>query len=156
MTIPAATWSYASGVLTHTQTSQSVTIDIAANPALHQILSAQHWRINPTGTGYTLAELKADYRLIPEANWVERRIRWNRATEDPPVLAIEQTIGAGDYRDYTVYLLEDAPDYSDIFTTMAAIHNDMRVNGSTPAHERAYMKNVVRLMQKAGIIGEAL
>ena len=141
-----ATWTYDDGTLTHVASQQSVTIDIAANPALHLMLSAPHWKnLGP----------KDVYSDDP-SDWVERSIRWDRATEDPPVLAIEQTIGAGDYRDYTVYLLEDAPDYSDIFETMAAIHNDMRINGSTPAHERAYVKNLVRLMQKAGLIGEAL
>lgn len=138
-----ATWSYDTGTLTHIPTSQSVTIDIAANPALHLILSAQHWKNLGSKTVYS----------EDPADWVERRIRWNRASEDPPVLQVEQTIGAGDYVDYTVYLLEDAPVYRDIFDNMAAALNDGVLNGFTRVHVKALMKDMVQAMQKFGLIG---
>lgn len=138
-----ATWSYSDGTLLKLSApTGEVTIDIAANPALHLALSAQHWKNLGSKTVYS----------EDQADWLERKIKWNRVTEDPPVLQIEKTIGAGDYVNFNVYLLEDAPDYSDIFETMAAIHNSIRTGGSTPAHERAYVKNLVRLMQKAGLL----
>lgn len=156
MSSPISTWSYEAGLLKKLSApTGQVTIDIAANPALHTILSAQHFKIDPTGTGYTLAQLKADYNLIPQANWIERRIKWNRVTEDPPVLQIEQNIGAADFVDYNVYLLEDAPDYSAIFSNMAAALNDGRTSGYTAAHVRVLMKNMIQAMQKAGLIGGA-
>jgi hypothetical protein len=142
-----ATWSYDAGTLRKLSApTGEVTIDISANPALHLALSAPHWKNLGSKTVYS----------SNPADWVERKIKWNRVSETPPVLQIEKTIGAGDYVNFNVYLLEDSPDYSAIFTTMAEIHNSIRTGGSTPSHERAYVKNLVLLMQKAGLISEKL
>jgi hypothetical protein len=139
-----ATWSYDTGTLRKLSApTGEVTIDIAANPALHTILSAQHWLNLGSKTVYS----------DDPADWVERRIKWNRVTEDPPVLQIEQNIGAADYVDYNVYLLEDAPDYADIFQAMADALNDGVLNGFTNAHIRSLLKNMVKAMQKFGLIG---
>jgi hypothetical protein len=139
-----ATWTYdSSGTLTHVASQQSVVIDIAANFSLHEILRAPHW--------YTDPQYKTDYSEDP-ADWLERDIKWNRAQEDPPVLQIEQEIGAQDYVDYTVIELEDAPGYSEILESMAAIDNDGVLNGYTKSHERNYVKKVVQLFQLAGLI----
>ena len=138
-----AEWTYGAGTLTHVASQQSVTIDIAANPALHLILSAPHWKnLGP----------KDVYSENP-ADWQERDIRWNRAAEDPPVLRIEKNIGQGNYEEYEVIELEDAPDYSEILQAMTDISNDGRINGYTKSHERQYIKNIVRLFQLAGLIG---
>jgi len=140
-----ATWSYDDGILTYVASQQSVEIDIAANPALHLILSAQHWKnLGPSDV----------YSSNP-ADWLERKIKWNRASEDPPVLQIEQTIGGADFVDYTVYLLEDAPVYRDIFDNMAAALNDGVLNGFTRVHVKALMKDMVTAMQQFGLIGES-
>ena len=138
-----ATWTYDAGTLTHVASQQSVEIDIAANPALHLILSAPHWKnLGP----------KDVYSENP-ADWQERDIKWNRANEDPPVLQIEQTIGEADYENYTVYLLEDAPVYRDIFDNMAATLNDGVLSGFTRVHIRAFLTDMVTAMQKFGLIG---
>ena len=138
-----ATWSYDTGTLTYLPTSVSVEINIAANPALHTILSAAHWKnLGP----------KDMYSSDP-ADWLERKIKWNRASEDPPVLQIEQTIGGADFVDYNVYLLEDAPAYSDLFDHMASVLNDGVLNGYTKVHVRALLKDMVTAMQQFGLIG---
>ena len=139
-----ATWTYDTGTLRKLSApTGEVTIDIAANPALHTILSASHWlNLGP----------KDVYSSDP-ADWVERKIKWNRASEDPPVLQVEQHIGALDYVDYTVYLLEDAPDYKDLFDDIAAIRNDGVLNGYTGTHIKQEMKKQVTILQKAGLIG---
>ena len=137
------TWTYdGAGTLTHVASQQSVVIDIAANFSLHEILRAPHWK--NLGSKEVYSEDPAD--------WLERDIKWNRAQEDPPVLQIEQEIGAQDYADYTVIELEDAPGYSEILESMAAIDNDGVLNGYTKSHERNYMKKVVQLFQLAGLI----
>jgi hypothetical protein len=142
-----ATWSYDAGTLRKLSAPTcEVTIDISANPALHLALSAPHWKNLGSKTVYS----------SNPADWLERKIKWNRVSETPPVLQIEKTIGAGDYVNFSVYLLEDSPDYSAIFTTMAEIHNSIRTGGSTPSYERAYVKNLVLLMQKAGLISEKI
>jgi len=138
-----ATWSYDTGTLTHIASQQSVVIDIAGNVALHNILSAQHWK--------NLGS-KEVYSSNP-ADWLERKIKWTRASEDPPVLQIEQTIGGADFVDYTVYLLEDSSGYSEIFDNMADILNDGVLNGFTRVHVKSLMKDMVQAMQKAGLIG---
>ena len=139
-----ATWSYTSGTLRKLSApTGEVTIDIAANPALHAALSAQHWKNLGSKTVYS----------DDPADWVERKIKWNRVTEDPPVLQIEKTIGAGDYVNYNVYLLEDAPDYVDIFQAMADALNHGVLNGFTPAHIRSIEKNRIKAWQKFGLIG---
>ena len=140
----ASTWTYSKdGTLTHVPTGTSKVIDIAANPALHNILSSQHWKNLGSKTVYS----------DNPADWVERKIKWARASEDPPVLEIEQTIGEGDYAEYTVYFLEDAPDYVDILQAMADALNHGVLNGFSPAHVRSIEKNRVRLWQKLGLIG---
>ena len=139
-----ATWTYdGAGTLTHIQSQQSVVIDIAANFSLHEILRAPHW--------YTDPQYKEVYSDDPD-DWIERDIKWNRAQEDPPVLQIEQGIGVGDYVEYTVILLEDAPRYSEILESMAAIQNDGMASGYTKSHERQYIKKIVQLFQLAGLI----
>ena len=138
-----ATWAYDAGTLTHVASGDSVTIDISANPALHLILSAPHWKnLGPS-----------DVYSSDPSDWLERRIKWNRASEDPPVLQIEQGIGDADFVDYTVYLLEDAPVYSDLFDNMAATLNDGVLNGFTRVHARAIEKDRVTLWQQFGLIG---
>ena len=141
--ISNATWTYSKdGTLTHVPTGTSKVIDITANPALHTMLSARHWKNLGSKTVYS----------DNPADWVERKIKWNRASEDPPVLSIEQNIGAGDYVDYTVYLLEDAPDYASIFESMANIMNDGVLNGFTKVHIREMEKKRVTLWQKIGLL----
>jgi len=138
-----ATWTYDAGTLTHVASQQSVEIDIAANPALHLILSAPHWlNLGP----------KDVYSSDP-ADWTERDIKWNRAQEDPPVLQIEQTIGALDYADYTVYLLEDSPGFSELIDTLTNGFNVLRSRPVTKADTRQFLKTLVRLFQKADLIG---
>jgi hypothetical protein len=152
-----ATWSYASGTLRKLSApTGEVTIDIAANPALHLALSAQQWKIDPTGLPLTLEEMKRDYNLIPAENWIERRIKWNRVTEDPPVLQIEQNIGAADYVDYNVYLLEDAPELSELIETLTNGFNILRARPVTKADTRAFLKVMVRIFQKTGLIDDDL
>ena len=142
--LPAlATWTYEDFTLTHVQSQQSITIDVAANIPLHEILSAPHW--------LNLGS-KTDYSDDP-ADWTERDIKWNRAQEDPPVLSVEQTINAADYVEYTVIELEDDADYGPILQHMADIDNDGVANGYTKAHERNKLKDTVKLLQLAGIIG---
>ena len=137
------TWTYdGAGTLTHVASQQSVVIDIAANFSLHEILRAPHWK--NLGSKEVYSEDPAD--------WLERDIKWNRAQEDPPVLQIEQGIGVGDYVEYTVILLEDAPGYSEILESMAAIQNDGMASGYTKSHERQYIKKIVQLFQLAGLI----
>ena len=138
-----ATWTYEDFTLTHVASQQSVTIDVAANIPIHEILSSAHW--------LNLGS-KTDYSDDP-ADWVERSIQWNRASEDPPVLSVEQTIDAADYVEYTVIELEDSPDYSADLQSMADILNDGHSNGFTKAHTRQLMKKMVHLLQTAGIIG---
>ena len=138
-----ATWTYDAGILTYIPTPQSVTINIAANPALHTILSAPHWKnLGPSDV----------YSSDPD-DWLERKIKWNRAQEDPPVLQIEQGIGDADFVNYNVYLLEDAPAYSDLFDNMASTLNDGVLNGYTKVHVRALLKDMVTAMQQFGLIG---
>ena len=138
-----ATWTYDAGTLTHVASGDSVTIDISANPALHLILSAPHWKnLGPS-----------DVYSSDPADWLERKIKWNRASEDPPVLQIEQTIGEADYENYSVYLLEDAPVYADLFDNMAATLNDGVLDGFTRIHIRAFLEDMVTAMQKFGLIG---
>ena len=138
-----ATWSYDTGTLTHVATQQSVEIDIAANPALHLALSEPHWKNLGSKTVYS--ENPAD--------WIERKIKWTRAQEDPPVLQIEQNIGAGDYEDYSVYLLEDSPDFSALIDTLTNGFNVLRSRPVTKADTRQFLKTLVRLFQKADLIG---
>ena len=137
-----ATWAYDAGTLTHVASQQSVTIDIAANPALHLILSAPQWKNLGSKTVYS--ENPAD--------WLERKIKWTRASEDPPVLQIEQNIGAGDYADYTVYLLEDSPGYSELAIEMRDQFNTLRTRAYTKADTIALMKNFILAFQKLGLI----
>ena len=138
-----ATWSYTDGTLRKLSApTGEVTIDISANPALHLALSAQHWKNLGSTTVYS----------SNPADWLERKIKWNRVTEDPPVLQIEQTIGAADYKNYNVYPLEDAPDYSELFANMAAALNDGVLNGYTNSHVKTLMKNMVTALQKAGLV----
>ena len=138
-----ATWSYdGAGELTHIPSQQSVVIDIAANFSLHEILRAQHWAT--TGSTEVYSDNPND--------WIERDIRWNRAQEDPPVLGVEQNIGAQDFVDYTVLLLEDAPGYSDLLQGMADLHNDGVLNGYTKSHIRQIEKKRVQMWQLAGLI----
>ena len=139
-----ATWAYDSGTLTYIPNSTSIVINIAGNPALHTILSAPHWKNLGSKTVYS----------SDPADWKERKIKWNRASEDPPVLQIEQTIGGADFVNYNVYLLEDAPAYSDLFDNMAATLNDGVLNGYTKVHVRALLKDMVTAMQQFGLIGE--
>jgi len=138
-----ATWTYDAGTLTHVASGQSVVIDIAANPALHIILSAPQWKNLGSKTVYS--ENPAD--------WLERKIKWTRASEDPPVLQIEQNIGALDYADYTVYLLEDSPGFSELIDTLTNGFNVLRSRPVTKADTRAFLKTLVRLFQKADLIG---
>jgi hypothetical protein len=144
MTMPAATWTYSDFTLTHVASQQSVTIDVAANIALHEILSAQHW--------YTPPEFKENYSDDPD-DWTERSIRWNRAQEDPPVLGVEQNIGAGDYEDYTVIELEDDASFGPILDDIATILQDGHDGGFSPAHARELLKSVARAFQLGGLIG---
>ena len=138
-----ATWSYSNGLLRKLSVpTGEVTIDIAANPALHLALSAQHWKNLGSKTVYS----------SDPADWLERKIKWNRVTEDPPVLQIEQTIGAGDYVGFNVYLLEDAPDFSELIDTLTNGFNILRARPVTKADTRAFLKVMVRLFQKAGLI----
>ena len=150
-----ATWSYDSGTLTKLSVpTGEVTIDISANPALHLVLGKEHWKIDPTGTMYTLSELKANYDLIPEENWIERKIKWNRTSEDPPVLQIEQHIGEADYVDYNVYLLQDAPGYSELAIEMRDQLNTLRARPYTKADVIALFKNFVLGFQKLGLVDD--
>ena len=138
-----ATWTYDAGTLTHVALQQSVEIDIAANPALHIALTAPQWENLGSKTVYS--ENPAD--------WLERKIKWTRANEDPPVLQIEQNIGALDYVDYTVYLLEDSPGFSELIDTLTNGFNVLRSRPVTKADTRAFVKTLVRLFQKADLIG---
>ena len=138
-----ATWTYDAGTLTHVASQQSVIIDIAANPALHLILTAAHWKNLGSKTVYS----------SDPADWIERDIKWNRAQEDPPVLQIEQNIGEGDHADYTVYLLEDSPGFSELIDTLTNGFNVLRSRPVTKADTRQFLKTLVRLFQKADLIG---
>ena len=139
-----ASWTYSDFTLTHVDSQQSITIDVAANLALHEILSAPHWYLPP--------EFKEDYSLAEESDWVERDIIWARATEDPPVLGIEQTIGAADHVEYTVIELEDDASYGPILQHMADANNDGVANGYTKAHEKSLMRDMVKLLQLADLL----
>ena len=141
-----STWTYDAGTLTHVATQQSVVIDIAANPALHLALSdppSPHWKNLGSKTVYS----------SDPADWLERKIKWTRANEDPPVLQIEQNIGALDYADYTVYLLEDSPGFSELIDTLTNGFNVLRSRPVTKADTRQFLKTLVRLFQKADLIG---
>jgi len=144
-TQPAPTYTYEDFTLTHIGSAQFVTLDIAANLALHEILSAPHWYLPP--------EFKADYNLADESDWVERSIQWNRATEDPPVLSVEQTIGSGNYEVYTVIELEDDASFGPILEDIATILQDGHDAGFSPAHARQLLKEVARAFQLGGLIG---
>ena len=137
-----ATWTYDTGTLTHVATQQSVEIDIAANPALHLALTAPHWKNLGSKTVYS--ETPSD--------WAERDIDFSRRLEDPPVIGVEQTIGGADHVFYSVYLLEDSPEFASIITDMTAFFN-LRYGTVTKAHTRQYLKGLVRLFQKADLIG---
>ena len=137
-----ATWTYDAGTLTNVASQQSVEIDIAANPALHLALSEPHWK--------NLGS-KVQYSLDP-AFWLERDIDFSRRLEDPPVIGIEATIGGADHVYYDVYLLEDSPEFASIITDMTAFFN-LRYGTVTKAHTRQYLKGLVRLFQKADLIG---
>jgi len=137
-----ATWTYESGLITHIASQQSVEIDIAAVPSLHLILSAPHW--------LHLGD-KTNYSDNP-ADWVERRLYFNRAQEDPPVIGVEQNIGEGDRVDYTVIELEDTANFGPILEDIATILQDGHVNGFSPAHSRQLLKEVVRALQTADLL----
>ena len=138
-----ATWSYDAGTIRKLSApTGEVTIDIAANPALHLALSAQHWKNLGSKTVYS----------SDPAKWLERKIKWNRVNETPPVLQIEKTIGDGDYVNFNVYLLEDSPDFAELVTTLTAGFNVLRTRAATKADTRAFLKTMVRLFQKAGLI----
>jgi hypothetical protein len=137
-----ATWTYENLVLTHVASQQSIEIDVASNVALHQALSALHWKtIGPT-----------DVYSDDPADWTERSIRWNRATEDPPVIGVEQTIGAADYVDYTVIELEDDASFGPILDDIATILQDGHDNGFSSSHSRQLLKEVVRALQLANLL----
>ena len=144
MTKPPETWTYADGTLTHVGSQQSIDIEISANTQLHLLLSDQHWYLPP--------EYRQDYTLADPSDWTERDILWNRASEDPPVLSVERTIGAGDYEVFTVTLLEDAPDFSTLFQDMADLLNDGHANGFTKTHTKRLVKKMVTVLQLAEVI----
>ena len=139
-----ATWTYDAGTLTNVASQQSVEIDIAANPALHLALSEPHWK--------NLGS-KVQYSLDP-AFWLERDIDFSRRLEDPPVIGIEATIGGADHVFYSVYLLEDAPEFSALIDSMTTffevVRNKQRV--FTKADTRQFLKLLVRILQKADLI----
>jgi hypothetical protein len=137
-----ATWSYDTGTLTYIPNGSSVVIDISANPALHLILSAPHWKNLGSKTVYS----------SDPADWKERKIKWNRAGEDPPVLQIEQHIGEADFVDYTVYKLEDSETLSELAAEMTAQFNTLRTRAYTKADTVALMKNFILGLQKLGLI----
>jgi len=137
-----ATWTYESGVITHIASQQSVEIDIAAVPALHMILSAPHWK--------HLGD-KANYSDDP-ADWVERRLYFNRAQEDPPVVGVEQNIGQGDRVDYAVIELEDSAGFAPILADIATILQHGHNNGFAPAHARQLIKEVVKAFQLGDLL----
>jgi len=137
-----ATWTYDSGVLTHVASQQTVEIDIAAVPALHLILSAPHWK--------HLGD-KHNYSSDP-ADWVERRLYFTRAQEDPPVLGVEQNIGQGDRVDYTVIELEDEASFAPILADIATILQHGHDNGFAPAHARQLIKEVVKAFQLGDLL----
>ena len=139
-----ATWTYDSGTLTHVASGNSVTIDISANPALHLILSAPHWKnLGP----------KDVYSDDP-ADWVERDIDWSRRLEDPPVIGVEQNIGEADHVDYNVYLLQDAPGYSELAIEMRDQLNTLRARPYTKADVIALVKNFILTFQKLGLVDD--
>ena len=137
-----ATWSYDSGVITHIASQQSVEIDIAAVPALHEILSAPHWKYLGDKTNYS----------SDPADWIERRLYFNRANEDPPVLGVEQNIGQNDRVDYTVIEIDDNATYAPALEDIATILQDGHDNGFTKAHSRELIKRVVHLFQVGDLI----
>lgn len=137
-----ATWTYEVGVITHVASQQSVEIDIAAVPDLHLILSDPHW--------LNLGD-KIDYSDNP-ADWVERDLRFNRVNEDPPVLGVEQNIGAGDYVDYSVIELEDSATFGPILEDIATVLQDGHDNGFSSSHSRQLLKEVVRALQLANLL----
>ena len=137
-----ATWSYEDGTLTHIATQQSVTIDIAANPPLHMILSAPHWKHLGDKTAYS----------DDPADWVERRMYFNRVGEDPPVIGVEQNIGVGDRVDYAVIELEDEASFAPILADIATILQHGHVNGFAPAHARQLIKEVVKAFQLGDLL----
>jgi hypothetical protein len=137
-----ADWSYETPTLTKLSgAGGSVDIDIAANVSLHLILSDQHWKTT-----------NSDVYSSDPADWTERAIRWNRASEDPPVLGVEQTIGAADYVDYTVIELEDDATFGPILEDIATILQDGHDNGFSSSHSRQLLKEVVRALQLANLL----
>jgi len=137
-----ATWSYEPGLLTHIPSQQSVEIDIAAVPALHLILSAPHWKHLGDPENYS----------DDPADWKERKLYFNRAGEDPPVLGVEQNIGEDDRVDYTVIELEDTADFGPILADIATILQDGHDNGFSPSHARAMLRKVVQAFQLGNLL----
>jgi hypothetical protein len=137
-----ADWSYETPTLTKLSGGGgTVDIDVVANFDLHMILSDKHWQTTNTNV----------YSSNP-ADWTERSIRWNRATEDPPVLGVEQTIGAADYVDYTVIELEDDASFGPILDDIATILQDGHDAGFSSSHSRQLLKEVVRALQLANLL----
>jgi hypothetical protein len=144
MTMPAATWTYESGVLTHIPTNQSVTIDIAANQRLHELLSAEHWYLPP--------EFRDDYSQAQESDWIERDLDLSRRNEDPPVLGVEVNIGAADHEYHALVLIEDDASYGPHFQAMADALNDAITNGATKAHARTLAEEILRIFQMGDVL----
>lgn len=136
-----ATWSYDVGTITHIPSAQSITIDIAANSSLHMILSDQHWET-----------VNRDVYSSDPADWIERKLYFNRASEDPPVLGVEQNIGQNDRVDYTVIELEDDAEFGPILEDIATILQDGHDNGFTRSHSRQLLKEVVKALQTARLL----
>jgi len=139
------TWRYAAGVLTHVGTGQTYEIDIAANEELHLLLSGPHWL--HLGDPQNYSEDPAD--------WVERRLYYNRINEDPKVLGVELTIGQDDREDFTLIPLEDAPGYGE---SLQAIADTLQDGVDNPpfarAHARVIVEEIVRMMQRADLLAQ--
>lgn len=113
--LPAlATWSYTKGTLTHVASGQSISFDVEANSELHDALATGQWKNKgPRGV----------YSSNP-ADWVERKVRFNRATETPPVIGVEKAFESNQFDWYTITEAENLPaglEYVDDLATLLNI-----------------------------------
>ena len=128
-----ATWSYDAGLLRKLSApTAEYKIDIKGNEKVDQALRAQQWLT--TGSKQVYSSRAED--------WIERRIRWDGITRDPPVIEIEAGINKGDFVKYTIYPTEEAPDYKDILESMAGVLNDGVVKGFTATHVRNLVESL--------------
>jgi len=144
-TMPDPTWHYnRNGTLEKLSTpSGTLDFDVSANQALHSILSAPQFSLPP--------EYEGDYGAADPSDWVERDINWGQAQDDPPVLDIEQIIGAADHAEYTVDTIEDRPARGQLLQDIADEMNDGVSNTFTKAHIRRMAEAHLEILRLSGI-----